>query len=546
MAFKSYPDNPQLQSEAEKTIYGLFHDQLRDDAEVYCNIEYFDGQIRRELDFLVSVPELGLIALEVKGGLIKVEGQTWFQWDVARHEFEEMPIIFQLDEERRMVNSRLSGKLTKMPTIAWFAVFPDTSFASDAATPGLDRRQVISKSELDGLYRLALTELRRISKPHGYSKLSQDIVRREFGTQFDYSQIVQSAHSRSDLVDSMSAEQMFLLDLMQDNQRLLVKGGPGTGKTILAIEHATRLANDKLRVGLICFNRGLGKMLKFKVGKLEDRKKPYFVGSILEDLPEKWHLDLSLLNSSNPNDYYSNLLPGALLKHTENLQDHQKFDAWIVDEAQDLKPIHWEILRASLRDPEQGIVHAFGDNEQNLFKGAEDLPWFYAIGRLNSNLRSSKIIAGILKDLSESAGDPDGPIIGTTPEVIYVDDHDQAENTADSYAQTLIDSYGWNPGDVAVITTRQRHSKQYARLDDIDGYWDEYFRGESIFYTNVNSFKGLERPVVIVAVNGIPQDTDAKQKFFVAMSRARDDLVLVGTKKDLSSIELALNAFSVV
>ena len=544
MTFRSYPEFPDLKSEAEKTVYGLLDDQLPDDAEVYCNIEYFDGQIRRELDFLVSIPELGLFALEVKGGAIEIEGQTWKQWDKASHSFVELPLAYQLDEERRMVATRLKGKITKPPVIAWFVVTPDTAFAKDAFTPSFGRVQIISKSELDSLYRIALGELKRLGKSwYGYPALSQEIVRKEFGSSFDYAQLVESAHSRAQLVDSLSVEQMHLLDFMQDNSRFLVKGGPGSGKTILAIEHATRLAESKLRVGLVCFNRGLGKMLQNRVAKLEDRKRPYFVGSILEDLPVKWNLDLAKVNSSDLNDYYTNALPSALLSHTSNLQDHQKFDAWIVDEAQDLTQNHWEILKASLRDPEKGTIHAFGDNDQNLFKGAQDLPWFYAVGRLNANLRSSKTIARILKQISENAGDPDGPIAGSTPEVIYVDDHDQSESVADNYAQTLIDDYGWLPGDIAVVTTRQRHSKQEVQLGDIDKYWDEFFAGTEVMYTNVNTFKGLERPVVIVAVNGFPSGTDAIQKLYVAMSRARDDLILVGTREELAVLGEHLASF---
>ena len=545
MGFKSYPEFPDLKSEAEKTVYGLLVDQLEDDVEVFCNIEYFDGQIRREIDFLISIPELGLVALEVKGGNIQIEGQSWLQWDKATHQFVEMPLVYQLDEERRVIRSRLADKIRKMPTVAFFAVFPDTDLTLDAFTPGLERRQIIAKSELDTLYRLALIELKRVQKPNSYPSISQEIVRKEFGSNtFDYSEIVETARSRAALVDALSVEQMFLLDLMQDNPRLLVKGGPGSGKTILAIEHATRLSEQKLRVGLVCFNRGLGKLLQKRVDGLVDRKRPYFVGSILEDLPKKWQIDLSLLETDDLNRYYTESLPQALLSHISKLQDHQKFDAWIVDEAQDLQPVHWQIIKGSLRDPEKGLIHAFGDNEQNLFEGSADLPWYYAVGRLRDNLRSSKTIAGVLQSISENAGDPSGPILGTSPEVIYVKNHDLAEPVADNYAQTLIDSFGWNPGDIVVITTRQRHSKQEAQLGDLDRYWDEFFTGNEVMYTNVNTFKGLERPVVIVAVNGFPTGTDAIQKLYVAMSRARDDLILVGTREELNVLGELLASFN--
>ena len=57
-----------------------------------------------------------------------------------------------------------------------------------------------------------------------------------------------------------------------------------------------------------------------------------------------------------------------------------------------------------------------------------------------------------------------------------------------------------------------------------------------MFYTHVNSFKGLDRPVVVVVVNGISLNSSAKQHLYVAMSRARDDLVLVGTQEELDNL----------
>jgi hypothetical protein len=545
MAFRSFPDNPDFQSEAEKTVFGLLHDQLPDDAEVYCNVEYFDGAIRREVDFLISIPELGLIALEVKGGQIIIDGQQWLRWNPKQRDYEVMHLVNQIDAERRLIRNRLDGKLTKFPALALFVVTTGTDFAQDVETPGFGRKQLIAKSELDFIYRKALDELKLRVKNFGYSLLSQEIVRKEFGTITDtYEYVVKSSQERSQIVDDLSVSQMFLLELMQDNPRILIKGGPGSGKTILAIEHALLLSEQKLRVGLICYNRGLGRLLNYKIDLSPDRKKPFFVGSLLDTLQEKWLPDLVPPDDSQLSDYYNNVLTNSLLEHANEMQDHQKVDAWVVDEAQDLKTIHWQILRASLRDPENGAIHAFGDNEQNLFEGTQDLPWFYAVGRLHDNLRSSKTLARVLNSISDQSGHPNGVITGTQPELVYVADRDLAEAAADEVVGQLIDSYGWRPGDVAVITTRQRHSKQQAQLGDLDQYWDDFFAGDSVMYTNVSTFKGLERPVVIVAVNGIPKTSDAKQIFYVALSRARDDLVLVGQKEDLVSISDSLRSFN--
>ena len=103
MSFRTHPEEPVFQSEGEKSVYGLLIDQLPDDAEVYCNIEHFDGNERREIDFLISLPEIGLVALEVKGGQVVVENNTWKQWSKETNRLEKKDFVGQIDAERRML-----------------------------------------------------------------------------------------------------------------------------------------------------------------------------------------------------------------------------------------------------------------------------------------------------------------------------------------------------------------------------------------------------------------------------------------------------------
>jgi hypothetical protein len=547
MAFRTHPQNPVFQSEGEKSVYGRLIDQLPDDAEVYCNVEHFDGRERREIDFLVAIPEFGLVALEVKGGKVVVDGNSWKQWDIKTKKLETKSFAYQLDAERRMIQDRFRQKFSRpYPTVAFLLVTPDSDFAMDSHTPGIERWQLVAANEKEQLYPKMLDALKRSGTGRKFEELEQDLIRSMFGDDANtYAHIVETSAERGLLVDELSAEQSYLLDLMSDNKRIFVKGGPGSGKTILAIEQAMRLASDGSRVGLLCYNRGLGEFLKRAVAKLDQDKKPKFVGNILDDLVARWGIQGPPVGGTKKevSNYYQEFLPNALLEHASGLQDHQKFDAWIVDEAQDLQEPHWQLLKASLRDPENGIIHVFGDKEQNLFVGAKDLPWFYAIGRLNRNLRSSRAIASSLNEFSQGDNEPSGLIQGMSPEILLVDHRDQAEQSANEYVKFLISDAGWRPQDIVVIATRQRHAIHEALHGDPAKYWDSYFANDSVFYTHVSSFKGLERPVVVVVVNGIPSGTQGSQQLYVAMSRARDDLVLVGAAEELGHLGELFNKF---
>ena len=59
-----------------------------------------------------------------------------------------------------------------------------------------------------------------------------------------------------------------------------------------------------------------------------------------------------------------------------------------------------------------------------------------------------------------------------------------------------------------------------------DGYWDAFWDDSQFFYSTVPGFKGLERPAVVLAVDGFRDRETARETLVVGMSRARDLLVV--------------------
>jgi hypothetical protein len=100
---------------------------------------------------------------------------------------------------------------------------------------------------------------------------------------------------------------------------------------------------------------------------------------------------------------------------------------------------------------------------------------------------------------------------------------------ADDAVERLMEE-GWEPGQIALLTTGSRHpvQKELVELYGYDGYWDEFFAASDVFYGHVLGFKGLERPVVVLAVNGFGAAERARQLLYVGLSRGRSLLVVVG------------------
>lgn len=96
--------------------------------------------------------------------------------------------------------------------------------------------------------------------------------------------------------------------------------------------------------------------------------------------------------------------------------------------------------------------------------------------------------------------------------------------------QSVVDREGREPGQIALLTTGSRHpvQKEQVELEGYDGYWDGFFSSSDVFYGHVLGFKGLERPVVVLAVNGFGSAERAQQRLYVGLSRARSLLMVVG------------------
>ena len=100
---------------------------------------------------------------------------------------------------------------------------------------------------------------------------------------------------------------------------------------------------------------------------------------------------------------------------------------------------------------------------------------------------------------------------------------------ADDEAERLIGA-GWPHRDLALLTTNHRHPMQIELVSSRgrDGYWDAFWDDEQFFYCTVPGFKGLERPAVVVAVDGFRDESTARETLLVGLSRGPAHWVVCG------------------
>ena len=311
--------------------------------------------------------------------------------------------------------------------------------------------------------------------------------------------------------------------------RLEIRGGAGSGKTVLAMQQARDLASGRLlgqkkRVAVVCYSYGLATYLRRSLLVGASAKRPQFVGTF-EDLGRRW--GITDFGSREDSDFWEVDLPRQMADRASRLTYDDKFDAIIVDEAQDFADDWWLPLLRSLRDEETGGLYAYTDERQRVFARFGRPPLQLVPLVLDHNLRNTRQIAETFRPLAPTGMELRG---GDGPEVTFVPaSKTDALSIADEQVDALFDE-GWNAGDIALITLGQRHPVQAERQATLgqQAYWDQFWSTDDIFYGHVLGFKGMERRAVVLCVNEDGSRDRAAERLYVGLSRATDRLIVVG------------------
>ena len=191
----------------------------------------------------------------------------------------------------------------------------------------------------------------------------------------------------------------------------------------------------------------------------------------------------------------------------------------------------WPPTLACLRDQDTGGLYAFLDEAQRVFDRRGEVPIPLPPIVLDENIRNTRQIAQVFGSLGAAQARYRGM---KGPPVRFIPcPQDEAIDQADSQVDRLLGE-GWEPGQIALLVTGTRHQLQKEMIDyhGWDGYWDAFFTADDVFYGHVLGFKGLERPVVVLAVNGLRDES----RLYVGLSRARSCLVVCGDLDQIAAV----------
>ncbi len=524
-------DVPRLASGAERHVYRVLTDQVQPDDLIIAGQRVTDHLKDHEVDFVVAIEGAGIVCIEVKGGEVWHDGGGWHQIRGGIH-YDIEPVRQARDACYALRKFIEDDPRWTQGRLRWdhVIVLPNTELTADFALPECPRWKVIDRTELPSLVdRLRHVLIRQEQNRPLLTKAGIDQLTTALsGRGLPQRDVVSRALANEETADTLTDHQGVILDAIRLLNRVEVRGGAGSGKTFLAMEQARRLAQRGQRVALVCYSHGLASYLERVTAAWPRRQRPAYVGEF-HALGVQWGApegpDETVRNEKTV-QFWEHDLPAQMADLAAQLEPGHRFDSVVVDEAQDFADAWWDPLLAALKDPVDGGIYVFTDEGQRVFDrhGSPPVPLVPLV--LDHNLRNTRQIATAFQPLVDH---PMRFLGGDGPAVTFVPcARADALSEGDDQIELLLER-GWRPQDLALLTTGSRHPEQVERQKDgPKAYWDTFWDNDQVFYGHVLGFKGLERRCVVLVVNEAGKFERSRERLYVGLSRARDQLVVCG------------------
>ncbi|MDC0714294.1 NERD domain-containing protein/DEAD/DEAH box helicase [Stigmatella sp. ncwal1] len=509
-----------------------------------------------EADFVILHPERGLLVLEVKGGKPELTGRTW-----SRGGKELRDPFDQARKSRYALLDAIEERTRKRVHRGIFAhgdvvVFPHARF-SGTLPVNSDPHILVDASSLPMLparIEEAFTAWARSEThltPSQFTELLDALMPKLRLMRCAGAEVSAEYHR---IVQITLDQRATLLGLLE-NERVLVEGTAGSGKTLLSLEFALTRADCGESVLLLCYNRHLSAWLQEQA---KHDPRAHRAGALLEistfhacarRLAQRARVDFDV-PSTGEQAFWDEDVPLIMEQSLEVLRARgqaEAFDAIVVDEAQDFAPDWWVTIESLSRIGQAGRLYVFLDMKQSL-RGVAKLPPvpLPARFRLTTNCRNTKAIARsgaalASIDIRLLPGSPSGeaPAVRRAGTAVA-----EAGLVLSEVRQLFLQ--GIKPQQLALIGAASHAKGSLVRHAEVDGIplvddAVDWRRGAGVLVTTARAFKGLEADVVVVyglsGFGALFTPTD----LYVAWTRARHRLVLVCQSGEVrATVEAAL------
>ncbi len=524
-------------------VYDRLADVLDDSFHVFYSSPWLGtdrlgNEKDGECDFLIAHPDHGILAIEVKGGKeisFDPRDTRWRSTDHDNFVHKIKDPVAQARSAKHEFLKRLNGSprwANRFIHATHGVIFP--SAGSPPGNLGADRPAKIlccSRQFRQGLRDWIADRLKEGQRPDDCEPLGHDgiaALERLLARPFTLSFRIGAALAEAETAfRTLEPDQYRVLDHITDVPRALIRGGAGTGKTVLAIEEALRSAAEGRKTLLTCHSRPLATNLERKLKNIDNLTVSGF-HALCGRMSRQAAVQVP--SNTGERDFYESVLPNALYQAME-IQPELKWDTIIVDEGQDFRAVWWIAIDACLNA--NGNLRVLMDSNQKVYgnagTGVHDLS-VVPIG-LSRNLRNTKNIhkaASVHYSGRDIVADgPDGLEVSW----ISAEQTDAKIDAAYRELRRLVFNEEVAPSDIAVLVNGPTAKESFLERSggtSIPITDAEIMAPEDVVLDTVRRFKGLERAAIVLVVTG--DEMERRELAYVAFSRARAYLCVVSSQ----------------
>ncbi len=539
----------EIKSNAERKMYDVLQELNLKNAYVLhsLGLPRHRSKIYGEIDFVV-VCERGVACLEIKGGRVECRNGQWtfidrYGTERVKPEGPFAQVTGNMFSLRDILKRHFEGNPhMRNILMASGVVFPDITFHSDS-------QEIIPEIIYDRTTEDISEYMNRVfdywqQRQHREpSKLSPSDIREI--VQFlraDFC-FIPSLNDRLEQVEQklvrLTKEQAQLMQALGMNDHLIVEGGAGTGKTLLAAEYARRQLEQGDRVLYLTYNKNLAHHVMRSLPESGQLK----VVNIHALFGEYISVDVEELKK-DPQNYFAQVLPERFYDYisdkmaTDPEAEKMQYDVLIMDEGQDiLKPLYLYSLDCLLKGGlNLGRWAVFYDEKQNIYnpeyqEGMDILRSYpHTKFRLFVNCRntvqigtySAKASGVTFAEFMRENGEEVG-------KVSYQDEKEFSAKIRE-ILKTLREGKV-SAGDITFLSPkRYQNSKLAAMKTKVNELNDNFQPDPAVpVYATIQGFKGLDAKVVILCDVEALRNETFSQYIYLAGTRARTLLYIVGS-----------------
>lgn len=545
------PISADTNSNAERKLYNLFREKLGHEYTIIHSVKWVTRDPKRygpvgEADFVIVHPKHGVLVIEVKGGGIHLDAGKWYTINAAgeKNSLDKDPVAQADRSVYALIDHLKYHALTRRYTfpIHHAVAFPDIEVpANQSLRPDIPRTIIIDRSRLSDLQK-TMEEIfdfwnqRYKHNPLG-EQAARDLIQLLVPKHEINTRIAHIFEDEDQQIKKLTEAQYNTLKLLQMFRRAAIVGGAGTGKTMLAVEKARQLAAAGFKVLLLCYNGNLARWLTEITSDIEGVTVNTFHG-LVRVVADNW---AKMPPRSNKTDYFDkaeDVLFDALelIRTNSKKAEEYLFDAVIIDEAQDFKTHYWIPVPELLKDPTNGVLYVFFDDNQRIYSQLSNIPISKEQSPivLTDNCRNTQPIFKLLQQYTKTTTaiqciGPEGRAIELKP----ASDDTEIQKTLRATLHELINVKGALPSQIIILTPRKQENSLWQEGSSLGNYkltWNiSTLTGSNIRVSTIHSFKGLESPIVILTELDQAFTETRDQLIYIGVSRARNHLVVIGS-----------------